>query len=58
MPKHDADDVPKNPRPDKGERMPPPLSTELIAKLQAAVAAARRKRLRQSPVEADPETDE
>jgi hypothetical protein len=31
----------------KGERMPPPLSDELVAKLRGAVDAARRRRLQQ-----------
>jgi hypothetical protein len=32
----------------KGERMPPPLSDELIAKLHGAVDAARRRRMQQA----------
>jgi len=58
MPDPDDQDAPKNSRPAKGDRMPPPLSTDLIAKLREAVDAARRKRLPQPREEADPETDE
>jgi hypothetical protein len=38
-----------------GERMPPPLSEEMIAKLRAAVDAAQRKRMPRRDPAADPE---
>jgi len=48
MPKQKTGDgEPINVRPIKSERAPPPLSAELIAKLQGAVDAAQRNRMAQ-----------
>ena len=58
MPKKDEHTDKKTSRPASGERMPPPLGTDLIAKLQAAVEAAQRKRLAQSATQGDPKTEE
>jgi hypothetical protein len=53
MPKKNQDAEPKDATPMQGERAPPPLSEEMIAKLQAAVEAARRKHMPRH----DPATD-
>jgi hypothetical protein len=58
MPKKDDPLESKNARPGKGERMPPPLGADLIAKLQAAVDAAQRRHQRQPAAESGAEPDE
>jgi indole-3-glycerol phosphate synthase len=46
MPKRkDTDGESLDERPMRSERMPPPLSEDLVAKLQGAVEAAQRRRV-------------
>jgi hypothetical protein len=54
MPKKSQDAEPKDAGPMQGERAPPPLSEEMIGKLQAAVDAARRERMPRHNPATDP----
>jgi hypothetical protein len=55
MSKRTSDFRPTDPGLTRGEPGPPPLSKELIAKLQKAVSAARRNRIAQPKQEANGE---
>ncbi len=54
MSKKSNDGGPRLPRPKRSVSAPPPLSEELIAKLQGAVIAAQRKRNPQPTAVNDP----
>ncbi len=55
MPKNLPDDGPLNEKPLRSVRPPPPLSEDLIAKLQMAVNDARQKRTLQPSTPEYPE---
>jgi hypothetical protein len=57
MSKKTSDGEPRISRLTNGERTPPPLSEQLIAKLQGAVEAAQRKRMPPSRYVMDPDDD-
>jgi hypothetical protein len=58
MPKKSQDAKPKDSGPLKYERSPPPLSEEMIARLQAAVDTAQRKHMPRDEPATDPERAE